>query len=336
MLPAKINNLATTLTQVGLHSLASVLPTLEAEVKSTSSWRVYQQDIKAFASWLLQTGTNVSTITRADLLNYRKSLQDAHENITVNRMFTVARLVVTELVTNGTITSNPLAKKFKPLRTNDETTHTVLDVYQCKQLLSAIDTTTLKGKRDYAMVSLMLRCGLRREEVQHINIGDFMIKSHHHVMDIQGKGDKPATVKLPPDVWGYVEEYMRALQQTYPRRHATLDAPLFISFRKGDQPSLRSDDSGKLVEQRIDIKGIEKVVKKLGVAIGVPTLTPHGLRATFITLAMENGATLEQTQYAARHKDPRTTERYRKRKLNLDNNAVDKLTFLARDRVEIA
>jgi len=65
--------------------------------------------------------------------------------------------------------------------------------------------------------------------------------------------------------------------------------------------------------------------------IGVPGLTPHGLRATFITLAMEHGATLEQTQYAARHSDPRTTERYRKRKMNLDNNAVDRLSFLARE-----
>jgi integrase len=59
-------------------------------------------------------------------------------------------------------------------------------------------------------------------------------------------------------------------------------------------------------------------------------LTPHGLRATFITLALEHHATLEQTQYAARHRDPRMTERYRKRKFNLDNNAVDKLSFLAR------
>ena len=52
-------------------------------------------------------------------------------------------------------------------------------------------------------------------------------------------------------------------------------------------------------------------------------LTPHGLRATFVTLALEGGAKLEQVQYAVGHADPRTTERYHKRKLNLDNNAVD-------------
>jgi integrase len=56
---------------------------------------------------------------------------------------------------------------------------------------------------------------------------------------------------------------------------------------------------------------------------GLEGLTPHGLRATFVTITLENGASLEQVQYAVGHSDPRTTERYHKRKLNLENNAVD-------------
>ncbi len=68
---------------------------------------------------------------------------------------------------------------------------------------------------------------------------------------------------------------------------------------------------------------IERAVVKYGKKIGVPDLTPHGLRATFITLALEGGASLTQVQYAVGHSDPRVTERYHKRKLNLDDNAVD-------------
>jgi site-specific recombinase XerD len=44
-------------------------------------------------------------------------------------------------------------------------------------------------------------------------------------------------------------------------------------------------------------------------------------------LALENGAKLQQVQYAAGHANPRTTERYQKRKFNLDNNAVDYVRF---------
>jgi integrase len=72
-------------------------------------------------------------------------------------------------------------------------------------------------------------------------------------------------------------------------------------------------------------KGIEGIVKARAATIGVYDLTPHGLRASFVTLALEGGASLHQVQYAAGHADPRTIERYQKRKLNLDDNAVDYL-----------
>jgi Site-specific recombinase XerD len=318
---------------LGFGSVAQIMPSIQAEVRDNTSWRVYRQDVKAFVLWLYDERIDLTAITRVDMLNYRKYLSEQGKaNITINRMFTVARLVVAELVNNGTIVQSPLEKSFKPLKTNTETTHVALNDKQSKQFLDAIDTKTLKGKRDYAMVSLMLRCGLRREEVHNLNIGNIKMKAGHHVADIEdGKGGQPATVKVPPDVWRYIDEYMQALQTACPRRDARLAAPLFVSMRKGDKPSYQEDHADKLVERRIDIKAIETVVKTLGNAIGVVDLTPHGLRATFITLAMEHDATLEQTQYAARHKDPRTTERYRKRKMNLDNNAVDKLSFLARD-----
>ncbi|HET8843685.1 MAG TPA: hypothetical protein VFN35_19640 [Ktedonobacteraceae bacterium] len=72
-------------------------------------------------------------------------------------------------------------------------------------------------------------------------------------------------------------------------------------------------------------KAIERFVKELGLAIGEPDLRPRGLRATFITLALENEAPLENVQFAAGHPRPETTLRYQKRKLNLDDNAVDYL-----------
>jgi integrase len=50
---------------------------------------------------------------------------------------------------------------------------------------------------------------------------------------------------------------------------------------------------------------------------------PHALRATFVTLALEGGAALHLVQRAAGHADPRTTERYWRRKDALDDNAVD-------------
>lgn len=319
LIPSDMSTLEQTLTAIGLDSIVQVLPSIQAEVKNATSWRVYRQDIKSFAAWLYTSNINLEQITRVDLLNYRKYLDEqGYSNISINRMFSVTRLVIAELVQAGVIEQSPLEKKFKPLPTSDETTHVALNEKQAKALLMAINRSTRKGKRDYAIVSLLLRCGLRRDECRMLNIGNLKMRNGHYVADIEdGKGGKPAMVKIPPDVWREIDAY----QSSFTREHAALDTPLFVSFRKGDHPS----------EKRIDVKAIEIMVKELGVAIGAPGLSPHGLRSTFITLALENKATLTETQYAARHKDPRTTERYQKRKMNLDNNAVDKLSFLARE-----
>ena len=79
---------------------------------------------------------------------------------------------------------------------------------------------------------------------------------------------------------------------------------------------------GRWHGQRITDKLIERTVQAYGEKIGIK-LTPHDLRASFITLAIEGGATLLQAQYAAGHSDPRTTERYHTHKVILDDNAVD-------------
>lgn len=173
-----------------------------------------------------------------------------------------------------------------------------------------------------------------------------------HMRVRHGKGNRRRTVKVPVDVWRELDEHVQALRQAHADRLGQLtaeanerewasaelkadwlaertrehtmstDDPLFVSFRRSDHPTRKP----------MGDKGIEDRVIYYAGLIGLEQLRPHGLRATFITLTLENGATLEQTQYAAGHRDPRTTQRYRARKLNLDNNAVDKLTIRRRDR----
>jgi integrase len=137
-----------------------------------------------------------------------------------------------------------------------------------------------------------------------------------------GKGDKRRKAKVPVDVMRAISEYLEATG----RKEARNTAPLFIGFRKGKGQSkhVAPGAATVVVEGGIALsyKAIEKIVKGYAASSGITGLTPHGLRASFITLALENGAKLQQVQYAAGHADPRTTERYQKRKFNLDDNAV--------------
>jgi len=190
----------------------------------------------------------------------------------------------------------------------DETTHTALSKPQAKDMLESIDQSTKQGKRDYALILMLMKTGLRRAELVALNRADIKMMDGHHVAVIEhGKGDKRRVVKLRVDVYRALEDYLNARGQE--------GESLFVSFRRGDHPT----------SCRLTDKAVESLVKKY--APRGTELTPHGLRATFATLALEAEAPLHQVQYALGHADPRTTERYQRRKLNLDNNAVDVLNF---------
>ena len=119
-------------------------------------------------------------------------------------------------------------------------------------------------------------------------------------------GSKTSRSLILPEVFRALESYLEATG----RDIASLDDPLFVGI------------SQRWKGKRITDKFIERTIAECGQRISI-TLTPHDLRASFITLAIEGGATLLQAQYAAGHSDPRTTERYHIRKVNLDDNAVD-------------
>ena len=251
----------------------------------------------------------VETVQRSHMILYRSYLINTYQKATASRMLSVARRLLDEAVNSGKIKTNP-AKGIKGFKLDNESTHTALTKKQAKELLATIDQRSIIGLRDYALVQLLMRTGIRRSECAALTISNIKLEQGHHIAIIEhGKGDKRRIVKLPVDVFRAIEQYIKMAN----RRNDPPGAPLFTGCTKG----------GMSTAIGISDKLIERTVAKYGKKIGMPELGPHDMRATFITLAIEGGASLTQVQYAAGHADPRTTERYQKRKENLDDNAVD-------------
>lgn len=274
-----------------------------------SSKLTYTNDAKHFATWMQRQGIIPNDMTRSDMIAYRLFLAESkYAKPTKQRMFSVACRLMNEQHLAGHLKEN-VTQGIKGFKTDsDETTHTALSKAQAKDMLESIDKTTKQGKRDYALILMLMKTGLRRAELVSLNRADIKIMDGHHVAVIEhGKGDKRRVVKLRVDVFRALEGYLEA--------RGSEGEALFVSFKRGDHPT----------GSRLTAKAVELLVKKY--APSGTELTPHGLRATFATLALEAEASLHQVQYALGHADPRTTERYQRRKLNLDNNAVDVLNF---------
>ncbi len=328
--------------------LAAVLADTVGQL-APSSRRGYRIDAEQFAAWMLERGLTPDTLSRSDMIAYRAYLQESYRKATAERKLVVARRILDELVIREALAKSP-AYKVKGFKLDDETPHLVLTEQEGQALLDAIDTGVLMGLRDYVVILLLLRTGLRRSEAATLTISDITMDQGHYVAILQhSKGDRRRMVKLPVDVWREIDGYIAALRQYHAERLARCQAeldplmevearrlairdleqqhtmaasdPLFVSFRRGDHPTRRP----------MGDKAIETQVKRYAAGIrGLERLTPHGLRASFITLTLENGAQLHQVQYAAGHKHPRTTQRYHGRKTNLDNNAVDFLKLQRR------
>jgi site-specific recombinase XerD len=275
---------------------------------SPRSRRIYGHDAKYFAEWIIEHEKTVSNLTRSDMIAYRQHLADTYEPATASRMLSVARRILHEQVQSGNLSVNP-AQGIKGFTLGSETPHTALTKQQAQQLLASIDRDTLLGMRDYALISLLLRTGLRRIECAELLLADLEMEQGHRIATVKhGKGDKRRIVKVPVDVYRSIEDYLASAG----RDISNASESVFTGVNRWGQSTSKG----------ISDKQIERIVKGYGEKISAD-LTPHGLRASFITLAIEGGATLLQAQYAAGHSDPRTTERYQKRKINLDDNATD-------------
>jgi len=286
-----------------------LLDTLLSNLRSRHSQRAYAQSLRAFFAWCQ---THPAQVTKKQIIVYRDELRDAGASAaTVNRHLAAIRALYKAALDEGLLERNPAAG-VKTLETSADGNTPALKKEQVEAMLRAIDRATLQGVRDYALILLLVRTGLRREEAARLQVADLQQRQGHWVLDTRRKGGKTQYVKVPADVYRAMQVWIvqasltdGALWRHCPRQGRGLQMQYLVGGL------LTSDGMLKIVQAR---------ARKARIPIAI---SPHVLRATFITLALDAGAPLHKVQYAAGHADPRTTERYHRSKQNLDDNAVD-------------
>jgi integrase/recombinase XerD len=279
--------------------------------------RAYAADLAVLAGWLRDEGIAWDQVTPDDLDRYRESLAVRFARTTVNRRLTVVRALYAEAKLRRRILDDPAAR-VRGLRGRDDRDGGALTRSQAVDLVAGITgglerpSRQLLARRDLALIQLLLRTGLRRSELVGLTVGSLGTSQGHHILTVHGKGEVVRTVKVPIDVHRMIVEWLDAA--TAAGLELGTEDPLFVEVRKGGRIPGRAQLSDRAI--------YDVVARRLRDA-GLERLGPHGLRATFVTLALEGGAPLHLVQRAAGHRDPRTTQRYWRRKESLDDNAVD-------------
>ena len=168
-----------------------------------------------------------------------------------------------------------------------------LSAEQGQALWQAPDRQRMKGKRDRALLAVLLACGLRRHELASLTVGHLQQREGHWaIVDLRGKAGHVRTLPVPDWVQGLLDEWRTA---------AGIDRGSL--FR-------RVSSAGRVWGEAVTEKLFWHVVKEFAAKTGVSKLAPHDLRRSCARLCRAAGGELEQIQFLLGHVSVQTTERY--------------------------
>jgi integrase len=225
------------------------------------------------------------------------------------------RLLFARMQRHRLIALNPL-DDIRAARTSTQRTTLWLTRQQARALEDTCAGDSLRDLRDRALIVLMLATGLRASETLSLSVADLTSAEGHRVAWVTGKGGARERVKLAPKADRAIRAWLDASVIT--------DGPLFRRLYRLKEMPGDPVTPYRVHASALAYTGLKFVLQERFAEAGLsPLLTPHGLRHSFVTLALRGGAPLTRVQAAARHKSPQTTMRYAHEQDELDDNAVD-------------
>lgn len=253
----------------------------------------YTKNLKRFFEYTREN--NIARPQREDIISFREYLKNKGlKPTTIQNYMTAVKLFFKWASQEGYCEN--VADHVKGVKLSRDHKKDSMTSEQAREVISTIDTSSDKGKRDYAIVTLMVSCGLRDIEVQRANIEDLRTVGDSTALYVQGKGREERTefVKVPAPVERAIRDYLRT------RKSYKDTDPLFVSV----------SNHGK--NDRLTTRSISRLVKDSMIEAGYDSsrLTAHSLRHTAITLSILSGKRLDEVQQYARHKNLNTTMIY--------------------------
>lgn len=254
----------------------------------------YLRGVKQLYKYLYLKG--IDRPTREDIIAFRDELKKDHKATTVQNYMVAIKLFFKWSSSRGLYPN--IAENLKGAKITREHKKDYLTSKQVKRVLSTIDTSTTQGKRDYAIVALMVGTALRDTEVVNANIEDMRTVGDYTVLFILGKGreEKAEYVKIMSQIEDAIRDYLLEIPADLKRP----DSPLFISLSNNSRGS------------RLTERSVSRICKNALKAAGYDSdrLTAHSLRHTAVTLSLLGGMSLQEAQQFARHANMATTQIY--------------------------
>ena len=213
---------------------------------------------------------------------------------TINLALSAVRGVMKACFNLGLINADQLLliNNIKPVRGQRLTSGRNLNASDIRKLQRACQMNkSIAGKRDHALIALMLATGRRRSEVIALDLDDYNTRTG--VLNIQsGKGDKQRT--------DYLNTESRIVIRLWLVARGQLPGSLFTPITK----------TGTVLSKALSSQSVYDIIKQRAEQANIDHVRPHDLRRTFITRLLDAGVDISTTRLLVGHTDIQTTTRY--------------------------
>jgi integrase/recombinase XerD len=284
-----------------------------AEHHNSHTQVAYLRAVKRFLAWVEGQGVELPAITPGMVGQYLVGLGGsvAKRNLHLSAL----RGFFDRLVNRHVVILNPASSVKGVKETVMEGKTPEITVEQARALLASIDTATLIGLRDRAILATLAYTACRAGAAAKLRLGDFQFDGVQFSLRFQEKGGKSREIPVRHDLEGFIRAYLEAAG---------------ISGQPKDQPLFRAGNgrSGLLTGKAMDSRVVCDLVKRRLKDAGLPSrLSPHSFRVAAITDLLTQGVPLEDVQYLAGHAEPRTTGLYDRRQKKVTRNIVERISI---------
>jgi len=305
------------LTAAEFHRLAAVPPEAEwfANIQNAHTRDAYRRDVSSFMRFVgIKKPEDFRTITRAHVIAWRDTLA-GKAAATVRRKLSALSSLMDYLCDQNAITHNPVDGVARPTEGANEGTTPAISDAQARRLLEAPPADTLKGKRDRAILAILLYHGLRRSELCALRVKDVSERRGVLSFTVRGKRSKIRYLPVHPKAATLIADYLDASGH-----RANTEGALFRPVNSSRGVTGKPLSSGAI---------FSRIVLPYGRQLGITMegFGPHALRTTAATNALEHDADIAKVQDWLGHANVSTTRLYDRRKMRPEDSPTFKVSY---------
>ena len=265
-----------------------------ANIRNPNTRIAYARAVARFFEWCEKHQISLTRVEPILVAAYIE--QHPGSAPSVKQHLAAIRMLFDYLVTGQVVPFNPAAAVRGPKHVVKRGKTPVLKAEQARALLDSINTKTIVGLRDRAILGVMCYTFARVGAVVAMPVEDYYENGKRGWFRLHEKGGKRHEVPAHHNAETYMDAYLEASGISGEKK-----TPLFRSVDKKKQ----------LTENPLSRNDVLRMIKRRAKAAGLPYSTCcHTFRATGITAYLETGGTIENAQAIAAHESPRTTKLY--------------------------